>query len=376
MSLLILRFLYRTTIALGITFLFFNSLILPKLVKLRYSRFYNPTQHDLDQFYSQFDLSNNQHYYRHSEEKNKDICLCLLTADRTYEDIKYILNSLIYGKKKKNVIINVFIYEDNQNLATAFDPKQTFQVYNITKPTEHQNCSSSVEIYKEFYLFKSALKKCLGSPYTLILEDDAFITNHYLEKLGKIFKFIEQEDFFLKLFVTDFWSGWSNTPQDIFSLVIFPLFFSTVTFYSLLYCKNRKFESLVIAVIEYILILVVLLLVGKQNTIFSEKNIFDFKLVPVPYFGASTVGTVISASANEKLFLHLDSISSQKICSTPIDLLVDEFTRKTSVSTYYVLPNLVEHTGVVSSKRKYSQSPLQRYKQAYKPSALFYSDYF
>jgi len=215
------------------------------------------------------------------------------------------------------------------------------------------------------YVSSLRIGEATGSRFVVILEEDTWGTRDFITKLNRSVASVQSlvdgvprlnnstgpQLWMLKLFVSDYWSGWGFDPRHLMELgacgAIGALlgWSSAMCAISLAPARRRRWASLM-ATLVATLSTMLSYIVGRQNLGFDLLN--RGSGVMEHEFEAGSLGLVLpreaAASAGASLKLY-----AQAEPQVPVDLLLGEWRRKVGVRQYIVLPCLVQHNGVRTS---------------------------
>ncbi|PRP76062.1 hypothetical protein PROFUN_01778 [Planoprotostelium fungivorum] len=330
-------------------------------------------QRGKEEFYKIFNASYSEDSQAKTEFKKKDLCIGIVTVDRRPQ--RYLLEtvaSVIRGVDSEiadrvtifvlNTMINEADHPDALYLSPLVPVLHRSHIPQLV-PKGHED---SGWYKKETIDYVTSLNVCQKlSRYTLILEDDVLVTSHLVQKLfERALDPLERGQsttqsglfnepwLFVRLFYTNYWSGWAT--EDIFT---FPfLFFTLGSIFTLivlffLWPSGRDFVGFVKAERKMAFILwmslslfsaVCLYSVGKQNIMSN----FRTGLWP---FGshAFTVGMVFSNDRMEGMSRYL----LENYQEVPVDILIGRYAGQEHLRMLLLVPNLVQHIGAYSSNR-------------------------
>ncbi|GMH68678.1 hypothetical protein TL16_g04986 [Triparma laevis f. inornata] len=202
----------------------------------------------------------------------------------------------------------------------------------------------------------------------VVIEEDVWSTPEFLLKLDNAIQNLKGEEWScLKLFVTDYWSGWENDYKDFITLGFWGVLGAgggEGFIVGLMWVKGKKWGGLCdwrkILLRIYLITLTItsLIILGKQGT--HLTSISQAGVYPHP-MGASSLGIAYPRGMVNDLIPFLRSGLNRKMSdktgkgvkNIPIDLLLQEFHNTPSASKnrkqYIIVPSLLQHTGEFSS---------------------------
>lgn len=299
--------------------------------------------------------------------KNPSICIAIPTIPRKYKFLSILMASLLrdYDDSVKIILVNAVqpgIHTEAESLSKKFG------IEMIHTPPLLSSYSDLTYHKKETLDYIIAMKSCMreGIEYILILEDDVKSTRNIFQKLQKILKNTENEDWaIMKLFVMDHLNGYSS--DDVLWLISFGLIMGGLTsgllwtsywyrtsgFEAYLQKKQperrKEYKYKIISLFVGVGILIMLfslwciLTIGKQNLFPRKRGIHktNFKRYhdDIPGTWLGTQAHVYHPKYMKDIVEFLEKELSEKV---GVDLLLIRHAAQNLVNWYYGLLNLLK----------------------------------
>ena len=203
--------------------------------------------------------------------------------------------------------------------------------------------------------------------YVLIVEDDALPYPNIFEVLKTILHHLKNDPLdgralrrtkdwaYLKLYYPERWKGYSFEVIPLIELTGLGLIGGTVfVFCGFLFRRSTHSSTFVQFSSGFLYFVLVAVMIGRPYLIeWRRITKYTYTLVPAPDCCSPTI--LYAADKAKQLSDHLKMLR----CSAtfPLDAAIDNFSRSKRYNKYLIEPNLVQHIGMLSSIKTFSEHP-------------------
>jgi len=301
--------------------------------------------------------------YRNSV--GRKYCVGVLTTRRpshyAIQSVSSLLRHMNWTEMNK---VNLVVLNGHSLNTDAFELSKFVTVRNATTMWMQANATNYREFNRKLSLeYAEIIDWCLEyqPQYVLILEDDAYSSNHFVTKVDQTLQQLKGRDDWclVKLFRSDRWDGWSR--ETTHQLVLLTLFGGFV--FAVIYrvtCGSPLSEPTHHIIFMYVIVMIlgslttlwILFAVGRQHVIPRVQGISEVAgcCCQADLYPASVAASLANFFRNAILNTPLMWTDSSDRELVENDLLIDRFARTVEHKHMLkVVPSLFQHIGAASS---------------------------
>lgn len=196
--------------------------------------------------------------------------------------------------------------------------------------------------------------------YILMLEDDTVPHTNLFEVLKEIIDkdLRKKQDWaYLKLYYPERWKGFGFEVIPLLELTGIGILGGSVFVLCGVMCYNRKYDKVLERtqfLLGFVYLVLVTIMIGRQHFIeWRRISKSTYAVVPAP--DCCSPAILYPADVASELSDYLKSFKCS--ATRPIDFAIDEFIRTKGHRKYLIEPNLMQHIGMLSSLKTWSDHP-------------------
>jgi hypothetical protein len=289
--------------------------------------------------------------------RNESLCAAIVTTPREFPFVTVLVGSLLRGTPDRDDLHVIIVTADRAHAeAEELAQLDGFELQRCTLDSDLaalDNDSLPLKltswVKKQTQVVNCAMAACgaharrVGAPFFVILEDDGILADSFVTRVRHGLAALPQHQdwFYVKLFASDFFSGWE---EDDVPLIVAPPLAIWCIALSLFRRNPSKAARLFAIAAGASIACLGLAGVGKQN-LFRWRT----GLNPIQQH-FSMCANVFNTDAAERFLAFADEKMRADDGSLNSDILLNRFLgQNANLSAYNLVPNLYQHVGFSSS---------------------------